>query len=356
MASKAKSPEGRRILLVGSYTPPSGTGAGLSTFELGRHGELRAVGAPMPLRDPAYIVAHPSADVVYVTGRNSSGSGVVHSVGFTDGVPRVLNTVQTGSTGPCHLAIDSVARVLACAHFGGGSVSIHPIMPDGLIGERAWLQALDSTGDATDDRSRAHSTLFSRNDVGLVVADLGRDEVRRFEITAKDDQICLHEGDVAAMPSGSGPRHLLADGPGVIHATCENSSEVATLRLKDNGSIEYVSAVRSLMSDEDPPGRKNYPSHLLRAGSYIYVANRGADCLTWFSPLGLGLTVVGEVDCGGRTPRHIAQVGDRLYSANQDSDSITSFDLEPSSGTASPTGASWRVGCPTFMLELAIGL
>ena len=71
-------------------------------------------------------------------------------------------------------------------------------------------------------------------------------------------------------------------------------------------------------------------------GRFLYVANRGPDCITVFAVEGTTLTPVADEPCGGVWPRDLAFVGDTLYVANERSDTVVAFGLE--AGIPTPTG------------------
>jgi 6-phosphogluconolactonase (cycloisomerase 2 family) len=150
------------------------------------------------------------------------------------------------------------------------------------------------------------------------------------------------------MPEGMGPRHLAMHPSGTVYVSGELDSTVVACVPVDGG-LRPVAAVPATVGE---PAERNYPSHLECSpdGRFLYVANRGADCLTVFALDGVAPRPLADVPTGGRWPRHFALIGDFLYVANQDSDSVTVFRRDPDSGLPSATGHATRVPNPSCVL------
>jgi 6-phosphogluconolactonase (cycloisomerase 2 family) len=85
-------------------------------------------------------------------------------------------------------------------------------------------------------------------------------------------------------------------------------------------------------------------------GRFVYVANRGADCIAAYAVDGDRLTPLADYPTGGLSPRHFAIVGDFLYAANQNSGTITALRVDPDTGGLGEAVMAARFPQPTCIL------
>ena len=87
-----------------------------------------------------------------------------------------------------------------------------------------------------------------------------------------------------------------------------------------------------------------------RKGDRVYASNRGHDSIAIFAVDAEAgrLSPMGQVPCGGRTPRNlaIAPQGGHLLCANQDSDVVGIFARDPETGALVDSGKTIRIGTP----------
>src|SRR5699024_10887190 len=86
----------------------------------------------------------------------------------------------------------------------------------------------------------AHSATVAPDGEHVIVADLGTDELRRFDFTF--DGALSELGIVAKLPGGAGPRHL-AVSEEFIYVTGELDNAVHILRWEDDASATYLGSV-----------------------------------------------------------------------------------------------------------------
>jgi 6-phosphogluconolactonase len=98
--------------------------------------------------------------------------------------------------------------------------------------------------------------------------------------------------------------------------------------------------------------------HVTPNGEFLYVSNRGHDCIASFAidPLTGRLTLLGYTPTQGKTPRNFAitPTGRLLLAANQQSDSIVAFQIDASTGGLKPTGEVTRVPSPVCIKVIAV--
>lgn len=289
-------------LVIGSYTASmQGHGTGLTVVP----------GSTLEASSPSFVIA--DGDLLYAV--HELPEGAVSSYRLADGSLTHLSTQPTGGALPCHLARHD--GYVVCANYGSGSVSVHPVSAEGVIGARTDLVRHAGSGPDADRQEGPHAHQVQIVADGTVtVVDLGLDRLVRYRLAGGR----LHPLGAIDVPPGSGPRHYVAHPDGRWFVAAELASAVLTVT-----SGAYASSVPATRS-----GSANQPSGIALSadGRHLYLANRGADTVSYYT-VGETLEYAGEVPCGGAWPRELIVSGDRLYVANQNSDAVAVFTLGP---------------------------
>jgi 6-phosphogluconolactonase len=334
------------LLYVGCYTKETGgDGPGLAAYvrDGARLREVAAVATP----SPSYVIADRARKLVFAV--NETPEGAVSS--FTvepDGSLRPLSTSATGGDHPCHLALHD-GHVLA-GNYTSGSVSVHPVGPDGVLGPRTDLVQHEGHGPNGDRQEgpHAHQVLIAP-DGTVAVIDLGIDRLLHYRL---NDGRLSPVGETA-MPPGSGPRHAVIDHADRWFVAAELDSTVLVC-ARDSESGKLAVRERHPTTASTVEGG-NAPSAIALSANdrYVYVANRGANTIATFVVSDAGkLSPVGEVPCGGDWPRDGAVVGDLMFVANQHSHTVVAFRLDPDTGLPRPTGDVLEIGSPACILPV----
>ena len=321
------------VLFVGSYAPAGDPGIHAFTFD-GASGDLRPAASFAGVTNPSFLAT--AGDYLYAvgeTGRGSHGThGSVHAFRIDrqgasiDLVP--LNRRSSAGDYPCHLRLDHAGRRLAVANYGGGSVAVFPILPDGSLGEMTALVQHSGEGPnpARQEGPHAHSSIFSPDDRFLIVADLGID---RLVVYAVDGSALTTYGWTATAP-GAGPRHLAfqPDGEHLFAANELDNTLTSYWYDAARGFLESLQTVPTL--PPDAPANTAADLHRSPAGDFVYVSNRGHNSIAVFAfdpEDGLARTAIRS--CGGDWPRGFAPVPDGRYLmvANRRSDEVTLLPL-----------------------------
>ncbi|MBO0870373.1 MAG: lactonase family protein [Micromonosporaceae bacterium] len=315
---------------VGSY------GSGITVFardgaRLRQTGELSTV-------DPSFLVADPARRLLFAVNEVDEGGVSSYAVG-ADGVPRLLSSQATGGALPCHLTLHK-GHVIA-ANYGSGSVSVHPVLPDGRLGERTDLVQHHGHGPRTDRQEGPHAHQAHVDGDRVTVVDLGLDRLCHYRLEATTGRLAA-TGETVVRP-GAGPRHVVVHGSGWWYGSNELGSTVAVYRGDPPAEVATVPA--STVEGH------NQPSGIALRGDLLYVGNRGADTIAVFAlgPDGEPRPV-GEVGTGGHWPRHFAFVDDLLFVANERSGSVVAFRLDPATGLPEPTGDVVEIERPACVL------
>jgi 6-phosphogluconolactonase (cycloisomerase 2 family) len=178
-------------------------------------------------------------------------------------------------------------------------------------------------------------------DEGVLAVDLGIDRILYHPFDPDSGQFGASI-ELAQLPPGAGPRHLVTDKAGRIHVVGELDGWVTTF---DTGPTPWqiVERFRTTTSVHSQPSAID----LSADGRFLYVGNRGPNTIAVFALNGKEPDLVAEVPCGGRWPRHFTLLDPHLYVANERSNTITVFTLDPDTGVPEPTGEDLSTPTPT---------
>ena len=200
---------GRPFLVVGSYTPPLGSGDGITTFARDAVTGALEHRADYPLESPSYLAAHPDLPIVYAV--SEADPGVVSTFEITpEGRPVLRARVGSGGAGPCHCTTTSDGRHLVVCNYGDGTVAVLPLDRPGSAGSPRAVVRRHGSGPDPDRQEASHPHLaLELFDDTFLVADLGTDEVVRYGIGRSDGTSgSIVELEIAAMAPGTGPRQV----------------------------------------------------------------------------------------------------------------------------------------------------
>jgi 6-phosphogluconolactonase len=332
---------------VGCYTSGdalSGPGHGIVLGRFDPAGRRMSVEAAWAVPDASYTALAPDGRTLYAVSEGVEGRVSAFAV-EASGRLRQLSTQPTGGAEPCHLMVHPSGRYLLTANYGSGSVAVHPILPDGGLGEPTGLVRHSGSGPDPDRQASAHAHMVSSDPAGetVLAVDLGADCVFGYRLDLASGQ--LIELSTSRMRPGSGPRHL-AFHPTSPHAYLVNEL-TGTVSVY---SYAPASGVLTELAEYDtaPAGGevRNYPGGIVISpdGRYVYVSNRGDESIAAFAVTegGARLEPAGRWSSGGSWPRHITLSSDGrfLFCANQRSDSVTVFAVDPTVGALTPVPAA----------------
>ena len=338
-----------RRLFVGSFTPPKGaTGEGLTTLSATSHdGMIRQIGVEYG-GCPAFLVQHPTLDLLYAASELPSGSIDTYAVNVDAATERIATAV-TGSS-PAHIALGQIGpeTFLFTSHYFGGCFAVHRIEDDGTVSN--VLDLVDRRAAPRAGREpRPHCAVFMPGERFIFATDLGTDEVLTYAIDETTGKVT--EVGSARTPTGAGPRHLALHPDGRLFVSGELGGVVMTFDVEADRSLAWRGERPSLAEPSKQSGRPQ-PAEiaLSHEGRFLHVGNRRVGVISTFATDGDNLRPIGDTPTGGTTPRHFAVVGDELYVGNQESDTIRAFHVDPDTGRLTPSGAGTFVRCPVMIL------
>ena len=370
----------KTLAYVGTYTGVAGSGSngeGIYVFEADLvTGELSHRKLAAKTENPSWITIHPSKKYLYAVNEVSnyngnSGSVSAFAIDSVSGDLNPLNTVNSEGAGPAYLSIDSPGRYAFVANYGGGSIAVLPIQPDGSLGSAVDVhRATGSTGSATATNAPAGSFAVSGHDAPhahmiapdprnkfVLATDLGQDRIYSFRFDSASGKLApSNDAPFASLPSGDGPRHFVFHPNGHwLYAIQEEASTVVLfLYDSETGSLTSQQTISTL-----PPGftGSSFASEILISpnGRFLYAVNRLHDTIGIFAINTNGkLKRVGETSTLGDYPNQcrIDPRGSFFYACNRRSDAITTFRIHRDTGLLTSTGQYTAVGSPASITFL----
>ncbi len=327
-------------VLIGCYTPPAGTGAGVSTAAL-MQGSLAATGEVAAVDSPSFLAWHPTLPLVYAVAEHAGRLVTLRH----DGALSVVDDRLTGGTETCHVAVSPDERWVATANYGDGSLSVFALGDDGIPRAEPQVLRHSGSGPVADRQEGPHCHQVTFDGTLLTVTDLGADRIHRY-VCDGTAWVAAPAGDVVLAP-GTGPRHQVVDGD-LRHVVGELDGRVTSYRVDAaTGQWTELGTARTTSYDGI-----SYPSHVVLHGGHLYVGNRGADTISVLLLEDDRPVFVGEVVTGGTWPRHFAVVGDRIVVANERSYDVTVLAIVDGP-VPRATGSRLATGSPTCILPVA---
>ncbi len=309
-----------------------------------RSGELLQVGAVKGGANPSFLNIHPNGRVLYAVNElDQAGAVSAVAIERASGALTRLNEQPSGGGAPCYVSVDRSGRVALVANYGGGSVALLPIEPNGALAPAHVVQHTGKGPNAErQEAPHAHCILADPSNRFALAADLGADRVFVYQLDLEGRSLRhIEEGD-ASMRPGAGPRHL-AFHPTLplVFVANELDSTVATLRFDSTrGALALIDARSTL-----PAGwtGTNYPAdiHVAANGRTLYVSNRGHNSTALFSVAAStgALALEQVIPTEGDWPRNFTlHPTERwLLVANQRSNSVIVFGRDPANGRLTRT-------------------
>src|SRR5205807_5304274 len=126
----------------------------------------------------------------------------------TDGVPNLLSKAPTGGDAPCHLMWHPAGYLLA-ANYGGGSVAVHVLGTDGVVGPRVDLVQHKGSGPNAERQEGPHVHEVRMAGDLVVVVDLGLDRLVSYRLDPDSGKLTVAADPFARTHPGAGPRHAV---------------------------------------------------------------------------------------------------------------------------------------------------
>jgi 6-phosphogluconolactonase (cycloisomerase 2 family) len=316
-------------VLIGSYADQ------FSTYD----DDFKPLGPPVRTPAPSFLTVGLSG-VRYVLSELDDG----RVSAFTP-TGDLINSLPTGGASPCHLAL--TRGFLLTANYGGGSVTVFALRPDGGLDRRTDLGEHAGGSVVPGRQEGPHAHQVTVRDHMVHVVDLGMDALVHYRLSAEG--LLEHVRTTTVQPLGSGPRHLVFHPSGLVFVANELASTISTY----TSGFELLDVKPSFLVQ---PVGDNFPSEVAVSpdGRRLYVANRGNDTITTFAVEDTGLLPIDEVSTGGTWPRHFAMLDDALCVANQHSNTVTLLELDALTGVPHPARVVLDHPSPSAVVPVAV--
>jgi len=370
--SDIQSRREKTLFLLGGYTdksvlahaPAGGEGEGLYSVlfdpELGC---LKTLASSNIKTNPAFIMKHPTLDIVYMTTEVISDGGseiLVGELNRKSGTVTVVDRKLVHGRSTCHIEWDSDRTHLIAVSYWDSRITTFPVDGEGHLGEATAVYA-DPGADYVDKskpdrwehlahRQRwPHLHQVNRDPYSkkfFMVPDLGRDQIHMFNICQGK---VIHLG-AQQLRKGAGPRHMeFNKGLQVVYICGELDNTITVLkynpecvsRVMKGGyagdatatdqSDSLLTSIQTISTVPEGLDRKSTIAEmrLHPSGKYIYVGNRGHNSIAIFkvNPNDGTLTKVDIQDSLGAFPRHFNfdNTAQFLIVGNHASDTIVAF-------------------------------
>jgi 6-phosphogluconolactonase len=361
-SGRAASENGMMLVYFATYTGEKSKSKGIyvSRLDLGT-GKVTTPELAAQTENPSFLNVHPKETFLYAANevRSFEGKDMGSVSGFSvdrqTGRLTPLNQQGSGGRGPVYLVVDKTGRNVLVSNYGGGSVAVLPIKPDGMLEPAsAFVQHTGSSVHPTRQRApRAHSINLSPSNRFAYVADLGLDKVLIYRFDAEKGSLAPADPPFATVQPGAGPRHFAFHPQGRFAYVINEINVTLTAFSVDPelGKLTEVQTVSTLPEGQSvQEGFSTAEVQVHPSGRFLYGSNRGHDSITVFAideKTGR-LTFVQNEPTQGSGPRGfgIDPTGQYLLAANQRSDSVVVFRIDAKTGRLSPTGQTLEVGSP----------
>ncbi|WP_051342581.1 lactonase family protein [Pseudonocardia spinosispora] len=337
-------------LVIDTYTEKlphvDGTADGLLGAEYDTAtGRFGAVTPLATARNPSYAAFDHTGRRLYVVHETerfegATGGGVTaYRHDPATGALDELNSRPSGGDAACHLALDPSGRFVVVANYGGGSITVFPVAPDGSLGESSDTVHHRGSSIHPDRQTGPHPHMIGFDPVtgDLLVPDLGTDEVLSYRLGPGGRLTARPEATIPVAP-GAGPRHL-AFHPDGEHLFVVNELDSTVLTARRGGETFLPVAVTATLPNGFTGHNQASAIRVTPSGGHVLVANRGHDSLAVLRVDGTAgeLTLVRAEPTLGREPRDFTLTPDGRFAvvADQDSDLLVSFRLDETASTLS---------------------
>ncbi len=341
---------------IGTYTRQKSKGIYVYRYDP-KTGKLTDGALAAETSNPSFLAVHPNQKYLYAVNENNNGMVSAFAIDPASGQLKLLNSVSSKGSGPCHVSVDKTGKWVFAANYNSGSAAAFPVKADGSLGEAAW--SVQNSGSSADKQRQAgphaHSANISPDNKYMLLADLGLDEVLVFKLDAAKGAVTPNDPPFGKLAPGSGPRHLAFSTNGKFAYVISEMLCTVTAFKWDaaHGKLDEVQTVSTMPAGYSGP-KSTAEIFAHPNGKFLYGSNRGNSTIALFTiDSGSGKLTLGDaVSSGGKTPRNFAidPAGAFLLAANQDSDNIASFRIDPKTGRLTATGDSVETGAPVCIV------
>jgi 6-phosphogluconolactonase len=344
-------------VFVGTYTGKKSRGIYRAEFDPAT-GKLGTPEVAAEVTSPSFLAIAPDRKHLYCVCEigefkgKKAGGVASFALDAKTGELKPISQESSVGTGPCHLVTDKEGKNVLVANYGGGSVAVLPVDPDGKLGPASsFVQHKGSSvNKGRQEAPHAHSVNLDAAGKFAMVADLGLDKVLVYRFDPSAGKIVANDPPAVDLPPGSGPRHF-AFHPNGKYAYVNNEMTSSLTALSYNASKGEFKVLNELSTLPAPTrGNSTAETVVHPNGKFVYTSNRGHNSIAIFAiDEATGrIKAVGHQGEGINIPRNfnIDPTGKWMVVANQAGDSLVVFAIDEGTGQLKPTGQKVEVGSP----------
>jgi len=345
--------QNRFYLLIGTYTTGNSEGIYVYDFQT-EHAVSGRLHVARGIRNPSYLAISPDNKYVYAVSEigDADKGGRVFAYAFDprSGTLRPLSNQPSGGDDPCYVAVDDAGQWVIAGNYSSGTVKAMRSR-DGVLEDNPVVIRHSGSGPNKErqEKPHVHSTLFSKDNRFLYVADLGIDQVMTYAFRSGDGAL-VKVSSVSVEPGG-GPRHMDIHPNGRFAYVLEElKGRVSVYGIDESsGAWTWIESVPSTAA-----GFSGFAGsadiHVSGDGKFLYASNRGdANDIAIFSVNRRNgrLRKMGHQPVLGVAPRNFTldPSGRYLLVANMKSDQVVIFERNRRNGKLKDTGK--RIDVPT---------
>lgn len=379
-----------------AHTPKGKHGAGVYAIEVSAEGKMKAKHVSPLGPNVAFLLKHPSLDVVYASTEciNEDGEILTTSLDHETGELKLQGKRRAEGKSTCYLNLHKSKKIMSAVNYWDAKLATFQVDADGRITDpldinmQPGAEYVEKNNPTREEhwkfRQRwphTHCMVTEpyKKQTEFVI-DLGVDQILMYHV---EETGKLRKTGAVRLTPHLGPRHIVFH-PHVHTAYLVNELESSVSVFKyhpktppeegqeiviessaDKGAtLQLVQTLSTLPKTYEngmslnEHGVWKAASHsseirLHPSGKFLYIGNRGHDSIAVFSIEGNRsglLTTVGVFESGGKTPRNFnfSANGKHLLVGNQDSNNVTLFDIDASKGSLSKL-SSLPVPSPNYV-------
>lgn len=349
---------------IGTYTGEKSKGIYVSRFN-DEAGTLDASQLAAESVSPSFLAARADGRALYAVNEvgefagQPGGAVSAFSLDAKTGKLAALNQVSSGGGGPCHLTVDRAGKHVFVANYGGGSVAVIALEPNGRLGRRtAFVQHTGSgVNESRQKAPHAHGIYLDAAERHVLVPDLGLDRVVIYRFDPRTGGLAASPAGDAKLAPGSGPRHLAFSADGRHFFVLNELLSTVTAFAYDDATGKATAGGTVSTLPADFQGQNSTAEIVAHPGGrLVYGSNRGHDSIAVLKWDEGRLSAIQHQKLGVKTPRNFALSPSSrwLLAAGQSSDRVEVHSVEKAGGTLSETGRHIEVGAPVCVVFVPV--
>ncbi len=321
-------------------------------------GQLKLLRRTTDIENPFFLAVSPNGRYLYSIDAEKFGGPedefvAAYKINGRGGQLTRLNRQSARGTASCYLDVAANGKTVVVANYSTGSVATLPIQADGSLGKATGF--VQHTGSSVDPKRQtgpnAHCIVVSPDNRFALAADLGIDKILIYRLNPRTARLTANETQpFAALPPGSGPRHLAFHPSGNLYVINELKNTITFFQYGSaTGTLKARQTIATLPPDFSGTSH-TADLKITPDGKFLYGTNRGHDSIAIFRIANDGhLSLVSIQPSLGKGPQNllITPRGRWLMCANMPGNNLVVFAINTDTGGLTPTGDAVSIPMPS---------